>query len=147
MPKRAISVLVFFLGVGAATLLNLGTTEATQQEGPMQLPLAYVPSGRQMFKEYCAACHGANAKGRGPASASLRVPPADLTALSRRHGGIFPEEYVTHVLRFGPGVSAHGSSGMPVWGPIFQDVEHYNEAAVRQRIKNLCEYLESIQEK
>jgi mono/diheme cytochrome c family protein len=147
MPKRAISVLVVLLGVGAAGFLNLGTTEATQQEGPVQLPLAYVPSGRQMFKEYCAACHGANAKGRGPASASLRVPPADLTTLSRRHGGAFPEEYVTHVLRFGPGLSAHGSSEMPVWGPIFQDVEHYNEAAVRQRIKNLCEYLESIQEK
>jgi len=48
---------------------------------------------------------------------------------------------------FGPGLSVHGSSEMPVWGPIFQGVEHYNEAAVRQRIKNLCEYLESIQEK
>jgi mono/diheme cytochrome c family protein len=66
MPKRAISVLVFLLGVAAAGFLNLETTEASQQEGPMQLPLAYVPSGRQMFKEYCAACHGANAKGRAP---------------------------------------------------------------------------------
>ena len=48
MPKRAISVLVVPLGVGAAGFLNRGTTEATQQEGPMQLRLAYVPSGRQM---------------------------------------------------------------------------------------------------
>lgn len=147
MPKRAIWVLVLLLGVGAAGFLNLETTGASPQEGPMQLPLAYVPSGRHMFKEYCAACHGADGKGRGPASASLRVPPVDLTTLSQRHGGNFPEEYVTHVLRFGPGVSAHGSAEMPVWGPIFQDIEHYNEAAVRQRIKNLCEYLESIQEK
>jgi hypothetical protein len=46
-----------------------------------------------------------------------------------------------------PGYSAHGSSEMPVWGPIFQYLENYNEAAVRQRIKNLCDYLESIQEK
>jgi len=36
---------------------------------------------------------------------------------------------------------------MPVWGPIFQDMELHNEAAVRQRIKNLMpEYLESIQQ-
>jgi hypothetical protein len=35
---------------------------------------------------------------------------------------------------------------MPVWGPIFQYLENYNESAVGQRIKNLCDYLESIQE-
>ncbi len=34
---------------------------------------------------------------------------------------------------------------MPVWGPIFQYLDNYNEAAVRQCIKNLCEFLESIQ--
>jgi hypothetical protein len=67
--------------------------------------------------------------------------------LARRHGETFPEEYVTNVLRFGPGFSAHGSSEMPVWEPLFQYLENYNEAAVRQRIKNLCDYLESIQEK
>jgi len=76
---------------------------------------------------------------------SLRKAPPDLTTLAKRHGGTFPEEYVTNVLRFGFRFSAHGSSEMPVWGPIFQYEEHYNEAAVRQRIKNLCEYLKSIQ--
>jgi hypothetical protein len=50
-------------------------------------------------------------------------------------------------LRFGPGLFSHGSSEMPVWGPIFQYLDNYDEAAVRQRIKNLCDYLESIQEK
>ena len=57
--------------------------------------------------------------------------------------GSFPIEG----LRFGPGFSAHGAADMPVWGPIFQYLENYNEAAVRQRIKNLCDYLESMQEK
>jgi len=112
-----------------------------------QLPPAYVPPGLQMYKEYCAACHGSDGKGHGPVAASLRKPPPNLTILARRHGGTFPEEYVTNVLRFGPGFSAHGSSEMPVWGPLFQYLENYNEAAVRQRIKNLCDYLESIQEK
>src|SRR5207302_8032256 len=76
---------------------------------------------------------------------SLRKAPPDLTTLAKRHGGTFPEEYVTNVLRFGFRFSTHGSSEMPVWGPIFQYEEHYNEAAVRQRIKNLFEYLKSIQ--
>src|SRR2546429_1117311 len=59
---------------------------------------------------------------------SLRKAPPDLTTLAKRHGGTFPEEYVTNVLRFGFRFSAHGSSEMPVWGPIFQYEEHYNEA-------------------
>jgi hypothetical protein len=110
-----------------------------------ELPAVYVPLDRQIYKHYCAACHGSDGKGHGPVARSLRKPPPDLTTLAKRHGGMFPEEYVTNVLRFGFGFSAHGSSEMPVWGPIFQYEEHYNEAAVRQRIRNLCVYLESIQ--
>lgn len=99
-----------------------------------------------MYKQYCASCHGTDGKGRGPVSASLNTRPADLTTLAKRHDGKFPREYVAGALRFGPGFSAHGSSEMPVWGPIFQYLDNYDEAAVRQRIKNLCDYLESIQE-
>jgi mono/diheme cytochrome c family protein len=112
-----------------------------------QLPPTYVPSGKVMFKQYCASCHGADAKGRGPATPTLNTRVPDLTTLSKRHGGKFPFEYVESVLRFGPGLGAHGSSEMPVWGPIFQYLENYNEAAVRQRIRNLCEYIESLQQK
>lgn len=115
--------------------------------GKSQLPPAYVPSGKTMFKQYCAACHGADAKGRGPATPTLNMRVPDLTALAKRHDGKFPREYVESTLRFGPGFSAHGSAEMPVWGPVFQYLENYNEAAVRQRIKNLCDYIESIQEK
>ena len=113
-----------------------------------KLPPTYVPSGKTMYKQYCAACHGADGKGRGPAAAeSLKTRPPDLTTLAKRHDGKFPYDYVTSVLRFGPGFSAHGSSAMPVWGPIFQYLDNYDESAVRQRIKNLCDYLESMQEK
>lgn len=111
------------------------------------LPPEFVPSGKVMFKQYCAACHGFNAKGHGPARSTLRVPAADLTTLSKRHGGEFPYDYVSNVLRFGPGVAAHGSSDMPTWGPIFQYMDNYNEASVHKRIAHLCDYLASLQEK
>jgi len=124
---------------------------AAARQDPMgdktQLPPSYVPSGKAMYKQYCAACHGADGKGRGPAASSLNTRPADLTTLAKRHDGKFPRDYVTGVVRFGPGLSSHGSSEMPVWGPIFQYVDNYDENAVRQRIKNLCDYLESMQEK
>ena len=112
-----------------------------------QLPPTYVPAGKQTYKEYCAACHGFDGKGGGPAASSLSKRPPNLTTLAKRHGGKFPGEYVRGVLVFGPGYSAHGASDMPVWGPVFRYLENYNEAATRQRIKNLCDFLESIQEK
>lgn len=111
-----------------------------------QFPATYVLPGDVMFKQYCAACHGADAKGHGPARAALKIPAADLTTLAKRHGGKFPYEYVNGVLRFGPGTPAHGSADMPTWGPIFEYMDHYNEGAVQQRIKNLCDYLASLQE-
>jgi mono/diheme cytochrome c family protein len=102
---------------------------------------------KNMYMHYCAACHGANGKGLGPSAEALRTPPSDLTTLAKRHDGKFPYEYVTSVLRFGTRIVAHGSSDMPIWGPIFGSMENYNEVAVRERIRKLCEYLASIQEK
>lgn len=119
----------------------------SSRDDKSQLPSGYVPSGKTMFKQYCASCHGADGKGRGPATPTLNTRVPDLTTLTKRHDGKFPFEYVESVLRFGPGLSAHGSSEMPVWGPIFQYLENYNESAVRQRIRNLCEYIESVQQK
>ena len=137
-----ITILLFLFSCFVAEMVGTTRGAAIQES---ELPPVYVPSGRQLYKEYCAACHASDGKGHGPVARSLRKTPSDLTTLAKRHGGMFPEEYVTNVLRFGFGFSAHGSSEMPVWGPIFQYEEHYNEAAVRQRIRNLCEYLESIQ--
>lgn len=109
-------------------------------------PPTYIPSGQVMYKQFCAACHGGDAKGNGPAAATLKTPPPDLTTLAKRHMGKFPYEYVTDILRFGPGLTAHGSSDMPTWGPIFEFIDKNNERAVQQRIKNLCAYLASLQE-
>jgi mono/diheme cytochrome c family protein len=112
-----------------------------------QFPPTYMPSGEQMYKEYCAVCHGADAKGHGPLAALLKTPPPDLTTLAKRHTGKFPYDYVASVLEFGPGVTAHGSSDMPTWGPIFRSFDNQNERIVQQRIKNLCDYLASLQGK
>lgn len=139
---RCFAAAVSFLVLAGAFAATPGP--ATAQDS---LPPEFVPSGKVMFKQYCAACHGLNAKGHGPARSALKIPAADLTTLSKRHGEEFPYDYVTNVLRFGPGVAAHGSSDMPTWGAIFQYMDNYNETAVRKRISNLCDYLASIQEK
>ncbi|HKV24960.1 MAG TPA: c-type cytochrome [Candidatus Acidoferrum sp.] len=104
-------------------------------------------SGKEMFKTYCAPCHGTSAKGDGPAAAELKVPPPDLTELAKRHEGKFPADYVTSVLRNGVKAPAHGSSEMPVWGPLFASVSGRDPAVVNMRIANLVRFLESVQEK
>ena len=131
--------------LSAFIFLLVASGYAIPQPRP-QLPETYVPPGKQLYRNYCSSCHGLDGRGRGPVSRSLRKAPPDLTTLAKRHDGKFPDDYVTEVIRFGLTYSAHGSSDMPVWGPIFQDEEHYNEGAVRQRIRNLCEYLESLQQ-
>ena len=110
-----------------------------------EIPPTYIPSGESMYKQYCAACHGADGTGNGPAAFTLKTPPADLTTLTVRNMGTFPREYVENILRFGPGLKAHGSSEMPTWGSIFQLIENNNERAVSQRIKNLADYIASMQ--
>jgi len=104
-------------------------------------------SGEEMFKTYCAACHGKDAKGAGPATADLKTTPPDLTTLAKRHEGKFPEDYVSNVLRNGVKAPAHGSSDMPVWGPLFAKVSGDDQSIVSMRIANLVRYLESVQAK
>jgi mono/diheme cytochrome c family protein len=117
------------------------------QDKPTPVVPPDVASGKQTYMEHCTACHGEDGRGTGPASSVLKVPPPDLRRLAMRHNDKFPEEYVTRVVRFGSPFSAHGSSDMPVWGPIFSVLENGNEVGVRRRIKNLCAYLASIQDK
>jgi mono/diheme cytochrome c family protein len=100
-------------------------------------------SGREIFHAYCATCHGADAKGGGPAAAALKTTPADLTQLARRHNGKFPNSAVAETLRNG-GQPAHGSAEMPIWGPVLQSVSD-NPREVELRINNVVAYLASIQ--
>jgi mono/diheme cytochrome c family protein len=130
---------------GALAFALWGAHAAPATIGDEALPSNYIPSGAAMFRQYCATCHGADAMGDGPLAISLKTPPANLTTLAKRHGGKFPTSYVTDIIRFGPGSSGHGSSDMPAWGPIFRYFNKNDERAVQQRIKNLCDYLASVQ--
>jgi mono/diheme cytochrome c family protein len=144
--------ILLLLATGPASAREWAPQEARQAKSEAdasqdQFPPNFVPSGKMMFRQYCAACHGPDAKGHGPARAALKVPAPDLTTLSKRHGGEFPYDYVSNILRFGPGVAAHGSADMPTWGPIFQYMDNYNQTVVQKRIKNLCDFLASLQGK
>jgi len=133
--------MVFFAG----SRIPAQEKEKTVKKAPIQNTSP--ASGQEMFQSYCAVCHGKDAKGAGPASEALKTTPPDLTTLAKRHDGKFPVDYVNSVLRNGIKAPAHGSSEMPVWGPLLRTVSGGDEAIVEMRIRNLVRYVESLQAK
>ena len=103
-------------------------------------------SGAELYKQYCAVCHGDDLKGTGPAPAPYRAPP-DLTTLARRHGGNFPDAYVLNVLRNGVVMPAHGPAQMPVWGTDSRMTDRSDGTQVAARIASLTDYIKSRQTK
>lgn len=104
-------------------------------------------SGPEMYKTYCAVCHGTDGKGNGPAADALKVPPTDLTALAGKNGGKYPAMKVSAIIRGDDVLAAHGSKDMPIWGHLFWSISAGHEAEVQQRVANLNEYIESLQKK
>jgi mono/diheme cytochrome c family protein len=105
------------------------------------------PSGVQLFKQYCAACHGNDLKGNGPAPYPFNDVPPDLTTLARRHAGKFPDAYVSNVLRNGVIMPAHGPAEMPIWGADFRASDRLDDNQIALRIRALSNYIKSLQAK
>ena len=121
---------------------------AGQQTGRTPPPLL-IPSmaGGDLFRFYCASCHGREGKGDGPVASALNRRPPDLTTIARRNGGRFPTDRVEgFVTGNREPTLAHGSADMPVWGPIFQALDPQDRMN-RIRIENVVAFIESIQAK
>ena len=121
------------------------STEKVIKHVPVRMTSA--ASAQEMYANYCAVCHGTNGKGDGPAAAALKTPPPDLTLLAQKNGGKYPGMHVSSVIRGNADLPAHGSKDMPVWGPLFRTLSQGHEAEVQQRVANLNEYIESLQQK
>lgn len=137
------------IGFFTALLVTFAAgTSFTQEKQIKKEPIQTTnpSSGAKMFKEYCAVCHGKDAKGNGPAASALKQAPPDLTTLAQRHDGKFPDAYVASVLRNGAKAPAHGDAEMPVWGPLFLSIDQ-DPNVVTMRIGNLTSYIKSLQVK
>ena len=101
--------------------------------------------GKELFSVYCVACHGFSGKGDGAFAPALKTRPANLTLLSKNHGGQFPRSLVIQFITGDTAVAAHGTREMPVWGVIFsRQGGTYTE---RTKVQALADYIESIQER
>ena len=120
--------------------------------------------GKAEFQSSCASCHGIDAKGKGPVSDLLKVPPPDLTVLARNNNGVFPTNAAYEIINGMKTVPAHGTREMPIWGERFNPIinlphavdpsywklagpEQSPEVVVRTRILVVIDYLNRIQQK
>lgn len=103
-------------------------------------------SGAEMYRSYCASCHGIDGKGSGPAAPALKRPPPDLTQLARKNNGHLPDFRILRIIDGYEIIAAHGSRAMPIWGDYFR-MKHRDETIVAVQEHNLVEYIRSIQQR
>lgn len=142
ISQKVLAVLALGLA-GTYAVAQDQKTEVTHVPAPLTSPA----SGREMFMNYCAPCHGKDATGNGPAASALKQAPANLTELAKENGGKFPDLKVMAALRGEAKVTAHGTQEMPVWGPVFWRLSQGRPGEVQQRIVNLSSYIKSLQAK
>jgi len=101
--------------------------------------------GGVLFRDYCASCHGGGGEGNGPAAAGLNVSVPNLTLLAKR-AGEFPRKRIRNILEGAESPVAHGSRKMPVWGPLFHEIDEDQDLG-NVRIDNVIKYIETLQRK
>jgi mono/diheme cytochrome c family protein len=138
---------ISFIAMAALLALGMGFADQSSQNVTLKADKTSPTSGKQMYSSYCAPCHGVDGRGNGPIAPVLKVPPTDLTLLTRNNNGRFPDAHIVTVLRNGTELRAHGTQEMPIWGPIFGKMNVTNPQEKLLRISNVSRYLETLQVK
>ena len=137
------AVLVGGLFAAAATT----AVDDKAKRAPEQTPTRPVHSlkGEDIYRAHCASCHGLDGTGNGPVAPALSTKVPDLTTMTQRNRGVFPLARINKiVIGDKSDILAHGSREMPIWGPIFHQVDEdrdYGEV----RLHNVVEYLKTLQ--
>jgi mono/diheme cytochrome c family protein len=136
------------LALVAAVVPGVACAQSTTDSDEAAIDFALAGIGAEVYLRRCAACHGVDARGHGPALSALKVPPPDLTQIAHRRDGEFP---IGEMARFIDGrfdLPAHGSREMPIWGERLGEAipeASLGDEIVRGKIATLIEYLKSIQ--
>ncbi|WP_212525380.1 cytochrome c [Actibacterium sp. MT2.3-13A] len=126
----------------AAALAALSAAQAGAQN---------VRAGAEIYRSYCATCHGIEARGGGPMAEILAIDTPGLTRLAAQNDGVFPLLRVMRQVDGRDPMLAHGGV-MPLFGDYFEG----GTVAVMgpggqpiltsQTIADLAAWLETIQE-
>jgi len=146
------------LGNGAGFVLIVMTMSLSElRAGKAESIDDQVKMGAADYQNFCAACHGKDARGNGPVAMELKTAPPSLRKLAARRNGVFDAEEVVKIIDGRDMPRAHGTREMPIWGSLFRfvaeasgilssDIED-TEKDAQKHILAVAKYLESIQEK
>jgi len=141
MRQRKLVIITLAMGLGLA-----GSSQEKAKIKHAPSSNSDPASGVEMYRTYCAVCHGLDGKGNGPAASVFNTRPADLTTLAKKHGGKFPGAEVATELK-SVYQAPHGSQEMPIWGESFSEISPKGEAIGTLRIANIVKYIASLQVK
>ncbi len=117
-----------------------------------QAPAFAQDSAKRDYIVYCSSCHGTDGQGGGPAVKVIPgFVPTDLTRLTQRNHGKFPEDEVRDIIDGRKLIPGHNDwdTDMPLWGLQFQEEGKQftpgSEAKVKRKIDALVSYIRSIQ--
>ena len=111
--QKSISILtVFVLIIGIAFLVPTDS----KAEGD-------AAKGGEVYKTYCATCHGDSGKGDGIAAAALDPKPRDLSNADYVSG--LTDAHIKKVVTEG-GAAVGMSATMPAWGGIIPEADINN---------------------
>jgi hypothetical protein len=129
----------------AGTMLMVGGLAACAPEERL-------PSGAELYNDYCVACHGTAARGDGAQAARVRAPVADLTTLAARNGGEFPlARVMSKVDGYARGTQPY-SGAMPELGHLLDgplvrvDTGDGYLTPTPAKLLMIAEYLETLQQ-
>ena len=144
MGARAVGCAGIMVAVGVLWAGLAASAAGASAQAPARTNNA--PMGADLFRMYCASCHGTTARGDGPLASSMRRTPPNLTEISKRHKGAYPAELVFKIIDGRQRVAGHGGTDMPVWGDAFTRTSDTSDPeSVKYRIQALVDYLETIQ--
>ena len=118
---------------------------------PLTAAAQDVEAGGDLFMQYCATCHGVDAKGGGPMNSVLVIQPTDLTQLAAENDGVFPRVRAISRIDGRDPLVSHGSP-MPIYGQFFEGKgetirgEDGVMIMTSQPVIDLVTYLEGLQE-
>ena len=116
-----------------------------------------IKMGAADYQNFCAACHGKDARGNGPVAMELKTTPPSLRKLAARRNGVFDVNEIVKIIDGRDMPRAHGTREMPIWGSLFRFVAEASgilssdmedtEKDAQKHLLAVAKYLETIQEK
>ncbi len=113
------SLLTVMGGAWAVLFLILCSGQAVAQK-------ADVAAGKAKYAQFCAACHGPEGKGDGPAAAALNPKPRDHT--DPKYMKSLSDEEIYKIIKEG-GAAVGKAPLMPPWGAALSEQDLRNVVA------------------